>query len=254
MQHMQDKEFDKLFKDKFADAEIEPSANLWANIEQQLEPKRKRIIPIYWMAAASVAIAITAMLVFQKTEKIRLRGGEATAVVVKPVVEQDPIATTVTASATLPVTKQATKESDNSSSNVKAPAVKAQENNTPENNIKNIQDPVQPMYANNRLPIKQQDVLPLDVATVKDVVYGDNQVVTAKVDGQSTGIETTANEEVVTERKGIRNVGDLVNFVVEKVDKRDKKLVRFNTDDDDNSSIIGINIGFLKLNSKKHNK
>ncbi|TCC92290.1 hypothetical protein EZ428_11225 [Pedobacter frigiditerrae] len=251
---MPDKEFDKLFKDKLADAEIEPSVNLWANIEQQLEPKRKRTIPIYWIAAASVAVAITAMLVFQKTDKIRLRGSEATAVVLKPVVEQDPIATTVTASSTLPVVNQTSKESNVANSTVKTPVVKAQENSTPENNVKNIQEPVQPMYANNRLPIKQQDVKPLDVAPVKDIDYGDNQVVTAKVDGQSTGVETSANEEIVTERKGIRNVGDLVNFVVEKVDKRDKKLVRFNTDDDDNSSIIGINIGFLKLNSKKHNK
>jgi len=253
MQHIPDKEFDKLFKDKFADAEIEPSANLWANIEQQLEPKRKRTIPIYWMAAASVAIAITAMLVFQKTEKIRLRGGEATAVVVKPVVEQDPIATDVTTSTTLPVVNQVSKEDNVANSAVKAPVVKAQENTIPETNVKNIQEPVQPMYANNRLPIKQQDVKPLDVAPIKDVVYGDNQIVTAVADTEQTGVETSANENV-TERKGIRNVGDLVNFVVEKVDKRDKKLVRFNTDDDDNSSIIGINIGFLKLNSKKHNK
>ena len=50
MQHMPDKEFDQLFRDKFNDAEIEPSANLWASIDQKLEPKRKRTFPIYWMA------------------------------------------------------------------------------------------------------------------------------------------------------------------------------------------------------------
>ena len=49
MQQMQDKEFDKLFKDRFEDAEIEPSANLWANIEHELAPKKKRVFPIYWM-------------------------------------------------------------------------------------------------------------------------------------------------------------------------------------------------------------
>ena len=56
------------------------------------------------------------------------------------------------------------------------------------------------------------------------------------------------------ERKGIRNVGDLVNFVVDKVDKRDKKLLHFNTDEDDNSSLVGINIGFLKLNKKNKDR
>ena len=72
MQHMPDKEFDKLFKDKFNDAKIEPSANLWANIQKELAPKRRRIVPIYWMAAASILIAVSAMLVFQKTEKIQI--------------------------------------------------------------------------------------------------------------------------------------------------------------------------------------
>ena len=46
MHHMQDKEFDQLFKDKFDDAQIEPSANLWANIEAELVPKRKRVFPV----------------------------------------------------------------------------------------------------------------------------------------------------------------------------------------------------------------
>ncbi|MNL29759.1 hypothetical protein D3C87_1514530 [compost metagenome] len=49
--------------------------------------------------------------------------------------------------------------------------------------------------------------------------------------------------------KGIRNVGDLVNFVVNKIDRREKKLIQFDTDDD-NSSIVALNIGFIKLNRK----
>ena len=65
MQHMPDKDFDNLFRDKFMDAEIEPSVNLWAKIEDQLEPRRKRTLPIYWMAAASIVIAFTAILVFR---------------------------------------------------------------------------------------------------------------------------------------------------------------------------------------------
>ncbi|TKC08144.1 hypothetical protein FA048_13365 [Pedobacter polaris] len=245
MQHMPDKEFDKLFKDKFVDAEIEPSANLWANIEQQLEPKRKRVIPIYWMAAASVAIAITAMLVFQKTEKIKLRGAEATAVLVKPI-EQEVVNDVV--STTLPITETVSNTDRIASSEAKTLTV-TRENRAPENNLKNIQEPVQPMLASNRLPIKQAEVKLLNVAPIKETEV-ENPIVIARVETQQTGIETSAAEEIVTEKKGIRNVGDLINFVVDKVDKRDKKLVRFNTDDDDNSSIIGINIGFLKFNKK----
>ena len=234
MQHIQDKDFDNLFRDKFIDAEIEPSANLWAKIEDQLVPKRKRIIPIYWMAAASIAIAITAMLVFEKTEKIQLRADDAIASIEKPVV-QDVVTTTV---------------DEISSTNLVASKVKVQiaatiKNEAPENNIKNIQEVLQPNITLARLPIKQVDPKPIDV-------LAENPIVIAQVEPQQQNMNNDQIDEMdnVTARKGIRNVGDLVNYVVDKVDKRDKKLVQFNTDDDDNSSIIGINIGFLKLNKK----
>ena len=234
MQHIQDKDFDNLFRDKFIDAEIEPSANLWAKIEDQLAPKRKRIIPMYWMAAASIAIAITAMLIFEKTEKIQLRADDVITNIEKPVV-QDVDTTTV---------------DEKSSTNLVVSKVKVQiaatiKNEAPEDNIKNIQEVVQPNITLARLPIKQADPKPIDVLV-------ENPIVIAQVAPQQQNMDNDLIDEMdnTTTRKGIRNVGDLVNYVVDKVDKRDKKLVRFNTDDDDNSSIIGINIGFLKLNKK----
>ena len=247
MQHMPDKEFDKLFKDKFADAEIEPSANLWANVAQKIAPKRKRVIPIYWMAAASVTIAITTLLVFQKTEKIMLRGTEATAIVVKPTVEQEMIANDVDTVFAIPLTTRLRKEISFASTKVKA--VITQENKAPENNLRNIQAPVQPNANEFRLAIKQQDPKPIDVLPVNEA-QAENPIVIAQIDTKQNMENNIIGEtDNISERKGIRNVGDLVNFVVDKVDKRDKKLVRFNTDDD-NSSIVGINIGFLKFNKK----
>ena len=239
MQHMPDKEFDKLFRDQFADAEVEPSVNLWAGIEQQLAPKTKqRKLPIFWMAAASVVVVASAMLVFQKKEKIVLRGTESFAVVapVKSSTQELPMATQVTAA-------------DDNKASVATKAVyvntaKGEEKNNNENFLASLQ----PSKENERLPIKQQEAKPIEVAKIEETVV-DNPIVYAHVEVPQ---EVTDNSisEVAAERKGIRNVGDLVNYVVEKVDKRDKKLIRFNTDDDD-SSIIGINIGFLKLNSKK---
>lgn len=76
----------------------------------------------------------------------------------------------------------------------------------------------------------------------------------AEVPQRLDNVNTISETEIATEKKGIRNVGDLVNFVVEKIDKRDKKLIRFNTDDDDNSSIVGINLGFVRLNPKNKNR
>jgi len=243
MQHMPDKEFDQLFRDKFEDAEIAPSANLWANIEKQLEPKRKRSMPIYWMAAASVAVAITAMLVFQKSEKIQLRADNVTAAVVEPSTEN------VVASANDNNEVSKTVITDASTlAPVRTPSVKASKV-APENKLQNFQLALQLNTNEDRLPIKQQDVKPLDVLPVRELIT-ENPTVIAYQPQQNTADNMISETDPITERKGIRNVGDIVNYVVDKVDKRDKKLVRFNTDDDDNSSIVGINIGFLKFNKK----
>lgn len=247
MQHMPDKEFDNLFKDKFKDAEIEPSANLWANIERELEPERKRTFPIYWMAAATVAIAVTAILLMQKKEVKYMQGADSitaakTTVIVDTTTNKIKVKSTDeqelrVAKATIGATKsQAKHEVEPKVSII-------------ENTIQNDKVAVQPNTPVERLPIKQQDPKPIDVLPVK----------TSQIENPTVIAHATTNDKVETsideagnssERKGIRNVGDLVNYVVEKVDKRDKKLLRFNTDDDDNSSIIGINIGFLKFNKK----
>lgn len=242
MQHMPDKEFDQLFRDKFEDAEIAPSANLWANIEQQLEPKRKRSMPIYWMAAASVAVAITALLVFQKSEKIQLRADNITAAVVEPSTEN------VVASANGNNEVSRTVITDASTLAPVRTSVKVSKV-APENKLQNFQLALQPNTNEDRLPIKQQDVKPLDVLPVKELIT-ENPTVIAYQPQQNPTDNMISETDPITERKGIRNVGDIVNYVVDKVDKRDKKLVRFSTDDDDNSSIIGINIGFLKFNKR----
>lgn len=243
MQHMPDKDFDNLFRDKFMDAEIEPSANLWAKIEDQLEPKRKRTLPIYWMAAASIAVVVTATFVFQKTEKIQLHPDNVTVAVTNPV---EVPATTEEIVATTPAQSNVVAKHSFASIKVNAP-VKLM-NAISENNLQKNEVSMQPNEAVAHLDIKRAEARPIDVLPVAPV---ESPIVIAQVDPQQK-VETDVINELdhATERKGIRNVGDLVNYVVDKVDKRDKKLVRFNTDDDDNSSIVGINIGFLKLNKK----
>lgn len=246
MQHMPDKDFDNLFRDKFMDAEIEPSANLWAKIEDQLEPKRKRIFPIYWMAAASVAIAFTALMVFQKSEKIQLHPDDVTAAVTLPQ-EQD-VPSTEEQLTPSRIENGVSAARNFSAKKVNVVAAKMVKSAISENNIKNNEVSMQPNEAIVSLPIKKADARPIDVLPAAPV---DNPTVIAQLDPQQkTGSDVISELDNTTERKGIRNVGDLVNYVVDRVDKRDKKLVRFNTDDDDNSSIIGINIGFLKLNKK----
>jgi hypothetical protein len=246
MQHMPDKEFDNLFRDKFENAEIEPSTNLWANIEKELEPKKKRTFPIYWLAAATIAIAFTAVLVLQKKDVKYMHGSD-------PIAQVTPVAPidTVATPDEVQTTSQAAKPMV-ARTGVKADKVQPKQEEAPktpviENNLQNNQIAVQPPNPIERLPIKQQDPKPINVLPIKEAQA--NPVVIAQA-APKTEDNVIKETETVSERKGIRNVGDLVNYVVDKVDKRDKKLVRFNTDDDDNSSLIGINIGFLKLNKK----
>lgn len=244
MKNMLDKEkFDNLFKAKLMDAEIEPSAKVWTNIEVQLAPKAKRKLPIFWMAAASVTVVIAAILMLQQKEALYLHGNLPIATNVPK-----PVDTAVIEDDT--VLKQLAKTAN------KQPLVNANINlngkKVGRGVAGNLKDTVslQPNTQIARLPIKQTNLKPLealDVAPINTNVV-QTEIATANKDNYS---EESYIEEIatVTQRKGIRNVGDLVNFVVDKVDKREKKFIKFNTDDDE-STVSAINIGFFKLNKR----
>lgn len=257
MQHMPDNDFDNLFRDKFMNAEVEPSANLWANIEGKLATKPKRKFPLMWVAAASVAVVSSVTMFMQSGEKIYLQGSTAHVAAVQPAVEQ-PVSTvavinTADAAPAVTPTLQRTVSSNLAAREVPAEAVAQLVNDQ-----KNIIASVQPSTSNEHLPIKRAEVKALDITNTANVVPVVNTVSDNNNSAMIAGLgnladDDTAEQAVETNKKGIRNMGDLINYVVEKVDKRDKKLIKFNTDDDDNSSIIGLNIGFVKLN-KKNNK
>ena len=68
MQPTRDKDFDQFFKKTFDDAEIVPTKDLWNDIEHAIEPKRKRIIPVYWLVAATILIIATVGILVYKQE------------------------------------------------------------------------------------------------------------------------------------------------------------------------------------------
>ncbi|MCJ0742793.1 hypothetical protein [Pedobacter montanisoli] len=233
------------------DAEIEPSADLWNNIKQELEPKRKRVFPIYWVAAACVLIAVTGLILTQEKRTIRLHGKA------QVLAKTEDANTIVKEDLQMPETAVKT--------DYREPVAKtnfhlASNKQQSDEMIKNIQTDLQPKENIERLPVKPLDVMPYDVTksetTVTIANVGNtnpvNQEMIAQVDHKTQSADLTEEVESTQSKKGFRNVGDVVNYVIDKVDKREKKLIRFSTDDDDNSSIIGINIGFVKLNSKKN--
>jgi len=265
MQHMQDKEFDELFRDRFESAEIEPSANLWSNIEGKLTVKRKRIFPLYWSAAAAIIAAVTVALLFQKTDKIQLNG---TAVLSQQTVKghQDILThqpngsdravpsekkqgTNQYASVSLQHNTEVEKRPNNLTANLEVLA------DEPDNKKDLLA--MQPSVVISHLEYKEAKLkqepakLPKAITPpVEDVMLASADV-TSEVNTEADNDEV-GNENKRAESKGIRNMGDLINYVVDKVDKRDEKFIQFKTDDDDNSSLIGLNIGMFKFSQKKH--
>ncbi|MES2455155.1 MAG: hypothetical protein V4594_06435 [Bacteroidota bacterium] len=239
---MQDKDFDQLFKDKFEDAEIQPAPGLWEQIAVELEPKRKKGMPVYWMSAAAVVLVTlgVTLLAPKPEEKIRLQAAENAAVVVAPAtVEGGSSAdaagvsngTLATASTPLVIAPRLSKEE------IKNSLVDVQPQESVRHPVNN--QPQETVIAAVTEPQKTTE-------PVKEVVY-------ANADIPVENTTNVATEAPQPEHRGIRNVGDLVNFVVNRVDKRENKIVQFDTDEDDNSSLVSLNLGIIKI-GKRSNK
>lgn len=249
MQPIRDKDFDQLFKDAFADAEVIPSRDLWSNIESEIAPKKKRIIPIYWLSAAAVLLIATIGILIYQQQNTTDAG--------KPL-----------ANHTIEKTKIKVKE----------PIAR----DTTDAVVENI-EPVLPVRPNAVSVIAKtkvkKEVKPIilreERSTITAPEMQKQETVIAKVEESKKDLKTKIEEailqpkeEVVTatvatpvktddpvndneqSNKGIRNVGDVVNLIVNKMDKRKDKLIQFRTDDDD-SSLSSINIGPFKFGKRK---
>jgi uncharacterized protein (UPF0333 family) len=248
MQPIRDKDFDQLFKDAFADAEVTPSRDLWSNIENEITPKKKRIIPVYWLSAAAVLlIATLGVLVYQQQDST---SGDKKL-----------------ASNTIEKTKPAVQVVKDSSATIVAPF----ENIVPVLPVKSkavsvvaktkvkqdIVKPVEKQRIVTAPEVQKQETVIAQVEDPKRDIKA--QIEAAILEQPKVDIVTAANpttiktDEPVNENeqsnKGIRNVGDVVNLIVNKMDKRKDKLIQFRTDDDD-SSLASINIGPFKIGKR----
>lgn len=238
MQHIQDKDLDRLFKDKLESAAVAPPALIWANIEQEIQPKPKKGLPFLWMAAAVAVIGVTAGLLFNKDAKIQLQDKAEVVVNSKKNVQ---------AADQLPLPEPETNAIVNAPEEVKL--TKVAKTRATENKL----IAMQPIATKDHLPINTapaEPVLQVAELEIKTDALSEKELLLAQVNIPEVEAEVATVENEQTGKNGIRNIGDLVNFVVEKVDKREQKFLRFKTDDDDNSALVAINIGIIKLNTK----
>ncbi|NTE00834.1 hypothetical protein G6M26_35240 [Agrobacterium tumefaciens] len=248
MQPIQDKDFDQLFKNAFEDAEITPSRNLWSSIESEIEPKKKRIIPIYWLSAAAVLLIVAAgVLVYQQQEvkpkqfanhvepqKAKtiietLSVNDSSKTITTPVrkVEQVLPSTTQHVEAIAKTTVKEKIRSLGSQKQVTAPEMQKQEIM-----IAKVEEP-------------KKDIK----AKIDEAILQSKEETVLASNANTMSTDEVVGEPDHAENKSIRNVGDVVNLIMNKVDKRKDKLIQFRTDDDD-SSISAVNIGPFRIGKK----
>lgn len=246
MQPIQDKDFDQLFKDAFSDAEVTPSRDLWSSIESEIEPKKKRIVPFYWLYAAAVLlIATVGVFIYQQqnTDHSDRNLASNRTETIKPEVKGNSVNDSISAipqavekqvENTMPVVTKKPSSSIAKTNKIelkpeeKPRVVTAPEMQKQETMIAKVEDP-------------QQDIK----EKIKEAIQQPKEMVTAMVETPTTDVINENDQS----NKGIRNVGDVVNLIVNKVDKRKDKFIQFRTDDDD-SSLSSINIGPFKIGKK----
>lgn len=241
MQTMQDKDLDQLFHDAFADAEIVPTKDLWGTIEQEIKPKKSKGLPLYWMAAAMVLIAVSTGLLLNKQDKIQLHGKtDITKYDVKPRVSvknesyQQPI---------IQETKRLVL--NNEEKNTKAARLI---NNKPI--IKSIVTKYpEPLMAQTG---EKTEFIKKDVVVSIEKFHENAEMVLTGLQNQTIADNAINENDQADHKTGIKNIGDLVNYVVGRVDKREDKLISFkNNEDDDGFTLASINIGSIKFNLHK---
>jgi cytoskeletal protein RodZ len=265
---MQDKEFDDLFRSKLDNFEMEPSAKVWQNIDTGLDGKKKKGSLFTLLGiAASIIILISAGILFMPKKATnnsnQHKSDKLAHSQVKP--------TVVKAENNAPVNVQPTKAEQ--VADAKVPAKPIERVHHP----KKIEAPVAPAKEDNQLiakteAVKQEPVKPDEQPILAAVPDQKNEVKNTSTQPVDIQVATKQPEEIktpavqtqqpilastqppvvkenkaVVKRRGIHNIGDLVNLVVAKVDKRHEKLVVFSDTDDDESTITAFHLGAIKI-------
>lgn len=258
MQPMSDKELDKLFRAEFESFEVEPSAGLWDRIDAELgtapAQEKKKVFPIFWMAAASVVAVMTAGIYFlQPSERVQLRGRVKT-----EIAEAQPSTEKPSQEIEQP-TAIAERSQAAPAEQIAKPALlavneKVGQIHEPENTGADAAE------VNSGTAIESSRIASnTTLASTPELSVSQAEKMGAsslRANPQPSLVAMLspeakeANEvEQASPKQKIRSLGDLVNRVVAKVDPRDEKIIEF-TDNDEGTEVSGINLGLIKF---KHN-
>lgn len=246
MQPIQDKEFDKLFRDGLHDVEIEPSQGLWSSIEAEITPKKKAYSLRYWLVAASMLLFAGVTLVVYKQQSDTMpsksanvisassRPGKVAEVLPKVVKRDEALLKD------LPLVENGnsmvvTRKSQSRKLLVKIAASVPLEK----------MDGGSQESENNTLP-KILTSLPTEIVIASATKPLQENIVLAAVEKPQ---ETAIAAEDTSPAKGIKSAGDLINLVVGAVDRGKNKFIRFKTNDE-GSTLAAVNIGPFRFGKR----
>lgn len=245
MSQLSDKDLDKLFSDALEDLTVDPSPKVWFAVENDLERQRiagRKLKLAKWSVAASVVLCMASIALYiGRQQKL---AGDQIAVVnnndhsmekdgetrSRAVVIQSPKAQTQTTTNAEPTQSVEPKESK------KAPAKKkAVTEMKPKVTLEEMED--------TRLAMVDEPTTLESKSKAKVVAYDQcSPEVQPKLLHQAL-VNTNEPEN----SKGIPTIGDAINYIADKVDKRDKKFVAV----DKTARTFSLNLGLLKLERKR---
>lgn len=245
---MQDKEIDSLFRSKLDNFEVEPSAAVWGGITSQID-KKKKPFGVYLSIAASLLILLGAGLYFvSNTKEITkkpvqiavAKNNKPAKTIIQPVTVAPKLAEPQTEKVAVINTKASRKQ--------KTKFAKDEAVSTKEQAIKPAPQLAQ---VAQKVDVPVKFVVPDRSVPFNDKIdIPDNQPLktnTLEAQAQDAPASKTLAAAPVKKHR-IRNFGDLINAVVGKVDKRKDKLIEFSTTkDEDDSTLSGLNLGFIKI-------
>lgn len=260
---MQDKELDRLFQQKLDDLEIQPSAQVWQGINAELNNgRRKGIILPLLSAAAGIVLLITAGILFIPKQPVKDNGQHHSTEIVKTHETVKP-SVAVKVEHVIPPAPAQNKVPANP---VIAPVNNiAHVNKTKTNLTPSVQRPVvtaqppaavhadEPLLAN--APAVDYHVVKTDAPDTTTRISPKSAVINSEKAQPVLIAQTPAQSVPATakpvKKHRIRSLGDVFNVVIAAVDKRKDKVIEFSNTDEDDATITGLNLGFIKVKKEK---
>ncbi|WP_448700137.1 hypothetical protein ACFGVR_23470 [Mucilaginibacter sp. AW1-3] len=254
---MSDKELDQLFNAELTDLEVAPSAELWGKIVPEIpgsSKTRSGLAPMLSIAATLVILLTAGLLFMPRTQKLALHGNhdpQQTITEAVAAVTEQPQDTEEVPDITgeQPVTEQPQTAVAVKSAKTDY-AINKGKQGTPE--IVNPIDSMPALTLIKPVNIGKPDKQDNNNNLIKPVTPVTNSIA-VNVAPKTDPLATKTTETV--KKKKIHSLGDLLNVVIAKVDKRDNKIIQFGSggddDDDDLLNVTGVNLGPIKV--KKQN-